>query len=66
MARISIDNGKSFVTASEALQDVSLKQIAQFMNDDIREHVHEELAPCAEEEFLKRYLELVHEDLIIG
>ena len=28
------------------------------MDDDIREQVHGELAPCTPEEFLKRYLEL--------
>lgn len=28
------------------------------MDDDIREQVHRELAPCTNEEFLSRYLEL--------
>ena len=28
------------------------------MNDDIREQVHAELAPCTPEEFLTRYLQL--------
>lgn len=28
------------------------------MDDDIREQVHRELAPCTSEEFLSRYLEL--------
>ena len=32
--------------------------IASYMNDDKREQVHAELAPCTNEEFLKRYLEL--------
>lgn len=32
--------------------------IASYMNDDIRESVHAELAPCTEEVFLRRYLEL--------
>jgi hypothetical protein len=32
--------------------------IASYMNDEIREVVHAELAPCTETEFLKRYLEL--------
>lgn len=32
--------------------------IASYMNDDMRETVHAELAPCEPEEFLKRYLEL--------
>ena len=32
--------------------------IVHLMNDEIRERVAFELAPCTEEEFLKRYLEL--------
>jgi len=32
--------------------------IATYMDDEIREEVHAELAPCTETEFLKRYLEL--------
>lgn len=32
--------------------------IATYMDDDKREKVHFELAPCHPEEFLKRYLEL--------
>lgn len=32
--------------------------IATYMDDDKREQVHSELAPCEPEEFLKRYLEL--------
>ncbi|WP_249311965.1 hypothetical protein [Congzhengia minquanensis] len=32
--------------------------IVSYMDDEIRETVHAELAPCSEHEFLKRYLEL--------
>lgn len=32
--------------------------IATYMDDEKREQVHFELAPCSQEEFLKRYLEL--------
>ncbi|WP_418311438.1 hypothetical protein [Phocaeicola sp.] len=32
--------------------------IVNMMDDDIRECVADELAPCTNEEFLKRYLEL--------
>lgn len=32
--------------------------IATYMDDQIREQVHGELAPCKPEEFLKRYCEL--------
>jgi len=32
--------------------------IATYMDDDIRETVHAELAPCTNDEFIARYLEL--------
>lgn len=32
--------------------------VVEIMNDDIREQVHADLAPCTNEEFLARYLEL--------
>lgn len=32
--------------------------IAVYMDDETREKVHLELAPCSPKEFLKRYLEL--------
>lgn len=32
--------------------------IATYMDDEIREQVHAEIAPCEPEEFLRRYLEL--------
>ena len=35
-----------------------LDTIATYMNDEIREDVHVELAPCTPEEFLRRYVEL--------
>lgn len=36
------------------------------MEDDAREAVSAELAPCTELEFLTRYLELARDDLVIG
>lgn len=36
----------------------TMDAIAVYMDDDKREKVHFELAPCEPEEFLKRYLEL--------
>lgn len=35
-----------------------LSVIAMYMDDNIREKVHDELAPCTPHEFLKRYCEL--------
>ena len=66
MAYISIDNGHSYVTASEALEAISLDTMTNYMDDDTREAVHNEIAPCADIEFLTRYLELAPDDLVIG
>lgn len=51
--KIMLRYGRSF-TISQNLMDT----IATYMNDDTREKVHFELAPCTPEEFLKRYIEL--------
>lgn len=67
MARISIDNGHSFVTAAEALEVFGIDDIAQMMDDDTREQIHGEIAgQCTDEEFLEEYLRRAPEDLIIG
>ncbi len=44
--------GKDF-ELTEELMDT----IGSYMDDDIREDIHGEMAPCTPEEFLKRYLE---------
>ena len=33
------------------------KIIEEYMNDEIRERLHSELAPCTEQEFFDRYIE---------
>lgn len=45
--------GKNFELTQELMN-----VIATYMDDDKRETVHAELAPCEPEEFLTRYLEL--------
>nr|WP_298060668.1 hypothetical protein [uncultured Blautia sp.] len=42
-----------------------MDEIATYMDDEKREQVHAELAPCAPEDFLKRYLELEPEFAIL-
>ena len=66
MAKISIDNGRTYCTAEEALNAHDLATIAHYMDDDTREQVHNELAPCTELEFLRRYLEIAPYDIVIG
>ena len=70
MSEISLDNGINFMSAHEAMEQIESlglwDVIVEAMNDEIREKVHAELAPCTELEFLRRYLELSPEDLVIG
>lgn len=66
MKRISIDNGLTYTTPQDALQVISIDTMAEYMNDDAREAVHNDLAPCADIDFLTRYLEIAPDDLIIG
>lgn len=66
MKEISIDNGATFCSVEEALRGVQWDVIVNFMDDETRENVHMELAPCTEAEFLTRYLEIAEYDLIIG
>lgn len=40
------------------LDEETWESIASYMNDDIREQVHCELAPCTNTEFMERYLEI--------
>lgn len=66
MAQISIDNGHNYTTPEEALQAHSMETIANYMDDDTREAVHAEIAPCTDAEFLAAYLERTADDLIVG
>lgn len=71
--KVSLDNGFTFLTAEEALDEMKSERccvtwdaLVNLMEDDTREAVHAELAPCTELEFLTRYLELANDDLVIG
>ena len=70
MKHISIDNGNSFMTAQEAMPEITDNNlwdvVVNMMDDDTREKVHSELAPCTEVEFLREYLKRSPADLIIG
>ena len=37
---------------------IDWETVVHYMDDDIREEVHAELAPCSNEEFYNRYCEL--------
>ena len=66
MKNISIDNGMTFVEPAEAIEQCDWDVIVMMMDDDTRENVSYELAPCTNLEFLVRYLELAPFDLIAG
>ena len=76
---ISINNGGTYYSADEAdkvikqlaencsiSEEQAMKEIASWMDDDIRESVHFALAPCTNTEFLADYLRRADQDLIIG
>lgn len=49
---------ESYEEETDSINQELMDTIATYMNDEIRERVHFELAPCSPKEFLKRYLEL--------
>lgn len=68
--QISLNNGYTFMDADEAIEEIEERGlwsvVVETMDSEIRERVHGELAPCSNLAFLRRYLELAAEDLIIG
>lgn len=69
MKEISLNNGHSYMSADEAMPEILADDlwdvVVDRMDDDTREAVHAELAPCTELEFLTRYLELASADLTV-
>lgn len=67
---ISLDNGRTTLTAEEAMPEIIERNlwdtIVCLMDDDIREAVAADLAPCTEAEFLAEYLRRAPEGLIVG
>lgn len=57
--------GESLLTGSHRKAALDLLD-AEGYDDDTREKVHSEFAPCTEEEFLNGYLAISEDDLIIG
>ena len=67
---ISLDNGRTYLTAEEAMPEIIENNlwnvIVNMMDDEVREDVHADLAPCTELEFLAGYLRRAEEGLVIG
>lgn len=76
MARINLSNGSNSYSfgADEACaaiafaedNGISFDTIATLMDDDTREMVAFDFAPCSDEEFLTVYLKIADTDLIIA
>ena len=70
MSMISLNNGFSWLSAEDAMSVIDKYDfwdtVVETMDDDTRESVHAELAPCSRLDFLRRYLELAQENLILG
>jgi hypothetical protein len=69
-AEISLNNGGLYMDADEAVPIIKERNlwdaVVQMMDDETREKVHDEIAPCTEHEFLERYLEIAPHDLVVG
>lgn len=66
MKKISIDNGTTYIEPAEAIETIGMDAIVNVMDDDLREAVHADLAPCSDVEFLTEYLRRADDNLIIG
>lgn len=68
--RISLDNGATFLSAAEAMPEIEKRglwdAVTDLMIDEIRETVHNDVAPCTDQEFLAAYLAAAPDDLIVG
>lgn len=70
MKKISLNNGTTYLDAAEAMEEINARNlwdaVVGMMDDETREKVHAQLAPCTEKEFLNGYLENAANDLVIG
>lgn len=69
MKKISLNNGNTYLTVKDAMIQINQQNlwdaVVNMMDDDTREKVHCEFAPCTEEEFLNAYLSISDHDLIL-
>lgn len=70
MTKLSLDNGNKFIAIEDLhrYENEIIKNwdiIANMMNDETQAEVHNKIAPCTEIEFLREYLRLAKNDLII-
>lgn len=48
--------GKTMTIYGRAITNEDMQNIAEYMNDEIREELHGKLAPCSNEKFLREYI----------
>lgn len=65
-AQISVDNGRSWVTPEEAVAEAQWDVIVSAMEDRYRQYAHSKIASCSELDFLRFYLEIAPNDVVIG
>lgn len=70
---VSLDNGAHYYDVTEIAEAMDYineydlwDALANVMDDDTRERVAWELAPCTNAEFLRRYLEIAPCNLVLG
>lgn len=67
---ISLDNARTWMTAEEAISSINSNNlwdaVVNMMDDELREEVAADLAPCTELEFLAEYLRRADDGLVIG
>ena len=70
MKQISLNNGCTYMDAREAMPEIMERNlweaVVNLMDNDVREAVADDMAPCSEEEFLKEYLARANDDLVVG
>ena len=64
--RISVDNGNSYCTPSQAIKRLPWEEIYNALDPELADLVHLEMYPCSQAAFLRRYLELSWYDIVIG
>lgn len=65
-ARISVNNGNTYCTPTEAVNAVGIDAIVAMMDDEIRNLVDHIFVGSTDADFIDLYLALADTDLIIG
>lgn len=66
MARISIDGGKTFTTAEDAIAHVFFERIIAAADEDTMNKANTMIGAGSIFDLLNKYLEIAEKDLIIG